>query len=73
MAARRFPLPKRFNAALSNKAYANLRALNGKYNYGNNYLLTLLLENSDRITTMMLSKRSSLNSGKRTMRRCPAG
>lgn len=50
MAAKRFPLPKRFSAALSDKAYANLRALNGKYNYGNNYLLTVLLENFDRIT-----------------------
>lgn len=47
MAAKRFPLPKRFNAALSEKAYANLRALNEKYNYGNNYLLTILLENLD--------------------------
>jgi hypothetical protein len=50
MAAKRFPLPKRFNAALSEKAYANLRALNDKYHYGNNYLLTILLENFDAIT-----------------------
>jgi hypothetical protein len=49
MAAKRFPLPKRFNAALSEKAYANLRALNDKYHYGNNYLLTILLENFDAI------------------------
>ena len=47
MAAKRFPLPKRFNVALSEKAYANLRALNDKYHYGNNYLLTVLLENLD--------------------------
>ena len=49
MAAKRFPLPKRFNAALSEKAHANLRALNDKYHYGNNYLLTVLLENLDTI------------------------
>ena len=47
MGAKRFPLPKRFSAALSEKAYANLRALNAKYHYGNNYLLTILLENLD--------------------------
>lgn len=50
MAAKRFPLPKRFNAALSEKAYARLRALNEKYGYGNNYLLTVLLENIDTIS-----------------------
>lgn len=47
---KRYPLPKRFSAALSEKAYANLRALNEKYHYGNNYLLTILLENFDSIT-----------------------
>ena len=47
MAAKRFPLPKRFNVALSEKAYDNLRALNDRYHYGNNYLLTVLLENLD--------------------------
>ncbi|MDJ0905826.1 MAG: hypothetical protein QNI96_07390 [Woeseiaceae bacterium] len=47
---KRYPLPKRFNAALSEKAYANLRALNARYHYGNNYLLTILLENLDAIT-----------------------
>ena len=50
MAAKRFPLPKRFNASLSEKAYANLRALNARYGYGNNYLLTILLENLDEVT-----------------------
>ena len=45
MAGKRFPLPKRFNAALSEKAYAELRALNERYHYGNNYLLTIILEN----------------------------
>lgn len=50
MTAKRFPLPKRFNAALSEQAYANLRALNEKYRYGNNYLLTILLENFDTIS-----------------------
>ena len=50
MPAKRYPLPKRFSAALSEKAYENLRALNAKYHYGNNYLLTILLENFDVIT-----------------------
>ena len=47
MAAKRYPLPKRFSAALSEKAYANLRALNAEYGLGNNYILTVLLENLD--------------------------
>ncbi len=50
MAAKRYPLPKRFSAALSEKAYARLRALNEKYHYGNNYLLTIILENFEDIT-----------------------
>ena len=47
MAAKRYPLPKRMSLALSEKAYANLRKLNDQYHYGNNYLLTILLENID--------------------------
>lgn len=47
---KRYPLPKRFSAALSEKAYENLRELNARYHYGNNYLLTILLENLDEIT-----------------------
>ena len=47
---KRYPLPKRFSAALSEKAYENLRTLNARYHYGNNYLLTILLENLDAIT-----------------------
>ena len=50
MAAKRYPLPRRFNVAVSEKAYENLRALNENYHYGNNYLLTILLENFDTIT-----------------------
>ena len=50
MPAKRYPLPKRFNAALSEQAYAQLRALNETYHYGNNYLLTILLENFEAIT-----------------------
>ena len=50
MPAKRYPLPKRINAALSEKAYQNLRALKQKYQYGNNYLLTILLENLNTIT-----------------------
>lgn len=49
MAVKRYPLPKRFNAALSEPAYARLRELNSKYQFGNNYLLTILLENLDSI------------------------
>ena len=50
MPAKRFPLPKRINIALSDRAYENLRTLNEKYHYGNNYLLTILLENFDAIS-----------------------
>lgn len=50
MAAKRYPLPRRFNAALSEKAYTQLRSLNRQYGYGNNYLLTVLLENLEQIT-----------------------
>ncbi len=50
MAARRYSLPRRFNAALSEEAYAQLRALNQQFGYGNNYLLTILLENFEAIT-----------------------
>ena len=50
MPAKSFPLPKRFSAAMSERAYARLRSLNAKYGYGNNYLLTILLENFDQIT-----------------------
>ena len=46
--AKRFPLPKRFNAALSDEAYDKLRALNARWGLGNNYLLVVLLENLDR-------------------------
>ena len=45
MTTKRYPLPKRFNAALSEQAYEQLRALNERYHYGNNYLLTVILEN----------------------------
>ena len=46
--AKRYPLPKRFSAALSEDAYARLRALNARWGLGNNYLLVVLLENLDR-------------------------
>lgn len=46
---KRFALPKRFNVALSEKAYANLRGLNEKWHLGNNYLLTVVLENLEEI------------------------
>ncbi len=47
MAKKRLPLPKRFSAALTEDAYTRLRALNDEYGLGNNYLLTVLLENLD--------------------------
>jgi hypothetical protein len=49
MAKKRYPLPKRFAAALSDPAYARLRELNAEYGLGNNYLLCVLLENLDEI------------------------
>jgi hypothetical protein len=49
MTPKRYVLPKRFSAALSEKAYQQLRALNGQYHYGNNYLLTIILENFELI------------------------
>ncbi|QQS42901.1 MAG: hypothetical protein IPM63_08195 [Acidobacteriota bacterium] len=52
MAAKRFPLPKRFSAAMSEKAYERLRKLSEKYGYGNNYLLTFIFENFDRIADL---------------------
>ncbi len=48
-AKKHYPLPKRFNVAMTDKAYACLRALNADYGFGNNYLLTFLLENLDEI------------------------
>ena len=47
--AKHLPLPKRFNAAMTEKAYARLRVLNDDWHYGNNYLLTIILENFDDI------------------------
>ncbi|MGF1501655.1 MAG: hypothetical protein ACFBSD_07535 [Paracoccaceae bacterium] len=44
---KRLPLPKRFNAAPTEAAYARLRALNEAHGLGNNYLLTVLLERLD--------------------------
>ena len=48
---KRLPLPKRFNVALTEKAYARLRRLNAKWGLGNNYLLTVILENLDDIAS----------------------
>ena len=47
MKKKRFTLPKRFKAAVSEVAYARLRSLNDEYGWGNNYLLTILLEHLD--------------------------
>ncbi len=46
---KRLSLPRRFNAALTEEAYARLRALNDQHGLSNNYLLTVLLENLDEI------------------------
>ena len=42
------PLPKRFPAAMTEKAYGNLRLLAAESGLGNNYVLTVLLEEMDR-------------------------
>lgn len=47
---KRYPLPKRFSLSVSEKAYENLRRLNGEYALSNNYLLTVLLENLWEVT-----------------------
>lgn len=44
MKPKRLPLPKRFQTALTEDAYARLRSLNEKWGLGNNYLLVVLLE-----------------------------
>ena len=44
---KRLPLPKRFNAAMTDAAYDRLRILNARYGLSNNYLLTVLLERLD--------------------------
>ena len=46
---KRYPLPKRFNCALSEAAYKRLREINAKTGLGNNYCLTVLLENLDEV------------------------
>jgi hypothetical protein len=42
------PLPKRLSVAMTEEAYANLRALADDTGLGNNYVLTVLLEDMDR-------------------------
>jgi len=58
MAKKRYPLPKRLAAALSEPAYARLRALNAEYGLGNNYLLCVLLENLDEIADAAALRRA---------------
>ena len=43
------PLEKRFHARLSEAAYANLRKLAERSCLGNNYVLTVILEDMDRV------------------------
>lgn len=52
MAKKHFPLPKRFNVALSEQAYANLRQLALQCGLGNNYTLTVLLEHMDELIAL---------------------
>ena len=40
------PLQKRFNVAMTEEAYGQLRALAEETGLGNNYVLTVLLENA---------------------------
>lgn len=47
--AKRLPLPVKRTMNLTEDAYARLRELNEKYGLGNNYLLTVLLENYDEL------------------------
>ena len=42
------PLEKRFNVAMTPEAYAQLRAMAEETGLGNNYVLTVLLENAER-------------------------
>ena len=49
MAKKHYPLPKRFNVALSEQAYTNLRQLALQCELGNNYTLTMLLEHMDEL------------------------
>lgn len=51
MPKKRYPLPKRFAVSLSETAYRRLRGLNTEFGLGNNYLLTVLLENLDEIVS----------------------
>ncbi len=44
-----YPLPKRFSAAVTEEAYAQLRAWAEATGLGNNYVLTVLLENADEV------------------------
>lgn len=46
---KRLPLPVKRTMNLTEDAYAKLRQLNVTYGLGNNYLLTVLLENLDTI------------------------
>lgn len=47
---KRLPLPVRRSMNLTEPAYERLRALNVTYGLGNNYLLSVLLENLDRFS-----------------------
>lgn len=46
---KRLPLPKRLSIGLTERAYDRLRDLNAQWHFGNNYLITIVLENFDEI------------------------
>ena len=46
------PLEKRFSVAMTPEAYANLRRLAEETGLGNNYVLTVLLEDMDRAVNL---------------------
>ena len=57
MPAKRFPLPKRFNCALSEKAYENLRGLNAQYGYGKYFeflYIKQVLEDQNNLSALII-------------------
>ena len=53
------PLDKRFNLGLTAEAYANLRVLAEETGLGNNYVLTVLLEDMDRTIDRVALRRAA--------------
>lgn len=53
----RKPLPKRFNVAMTEEAYAKLRSFAGQTSLSNNYVLTTLLEYADELIDPTMFRR----------------